>query len=312
MKRLLSFRELAILVILVAFWIFFAMTCPGFSSWENAKVMLRAAAFPGIMACGIGFLLISGMIDISIGRIAGLSAIVTSWLTVHGVGFELAFAAGCLTGGLVGYLNSQAVLRLRLSAFLATIASMFVCQGLAAYIANGFSIYPLPKVVGDFGTARPLGLSWAFFIFLGVALVLQWLLSGTVYGLQVKATGSDKEIAFMTEVPVRRIQISTFILCGMLAGLSGVLIMARIATGDSNIGGGYELNAITAAAIGGVSLFGYDGSMMGVIMGTLLIQVLQNGLIQIGISPYLQTAEVGLILLLAAYVDQRQRERLTL
>jgi ribose transport system permease protein len=304
-------RELGIIIAIVIACMVFGVINPVFLTPGNFAVILRACAFTGVMAIGIGFLLMSGMIDISVGAIAGLAAIVTSYIIVK-LGYPVwqGYVAGLLVGGIAGWLNSQITLRLGVPAFLVTIGTMYIYRGLALFISNGFTIYPLPTSVEMFGTGTPFGLSWHFLIFVTLVLLGQFLLSETVWGLTVKATGSDRETAFNTEVNVDRVNTQTFILCGVLAALSGLLLMSRIITGQANIGLGWELNAITAAAIGGVSLFGYEGSIIGVFLGVLLIQILQNGLVVIGGSPYLQSVEVGIVLVITAVFDVQQRRRL--
>jgi ribose transport system permease protein len=306
----MKFRELAILVMLVVMSLIFEAINPAFLSLANVQVLLRSSAFIGIMAVGIAVLLISGMIDISIGAIAGLAAIVTSYLMVRGWATIPAIGVGLLAGALAGYINSLLVLRFKLIAFLATIATMYVFRGLAETLSNGYTIYPLPSDITIFGQAQPLGVSWQWWIFLGLIVVVELILRNTIWGLTVKATGSDREIAFMTEVNVNRVNTQTFIICGVLAALSGILLMARIASGDPTTGQGWELQAITAAAIGGVSLLGYEGSMLGVLLGVLLIQVVQNGLVSIGGSAYLQPIEIGVVLVVSAVYDITRRRKL--
>jgi len=304
-------RELGIVIAIAIACVIFGIINPIFLTPGNMAVILRACAFTGVMAVGVGFLLMSGMIDISVGAIAGLAAILTSFLIVKlDYPIWFGFAAGLLAGGLAGWINSQITLRLNVPAFLVTIGTMYIYRGIALFISNGFTIYPLPVGVESFGIGTPLGLSWHFFIFLALVLLGQFLLSETVWGLTVKATGSDRETAHNTEVNVDRVNTQTFILCGVLAALSGLLLMSRIITGQANIGLGWELNAITAAAIGGVSLFGYEGSIIGVFLGVLLIQVIQNGLVVIGGSPYLQSVEVGIVLVVTAVFDVQRRRQL--
>lgn len=306
-------RELSIGGMLALALVIFGILNPEFVKLANLATIARASAFTGIMAVGIAFLLISGMIDISVGAIAGLAAIVTSSLIVtYGAPIWFGYAAGITAGGIAGWLNSRLVLKVRLPAFLATIGTMYIYRGLAMYLSNGYTIYPLPAIVGAFGTATPLGVSWHFWIFIGIVIVSQLALSYTVWGLTVRATGSDRETARNLEVNVNRVNTQTFVICGILAAVAGMLLMSRIITGQPTIGQGWELNAITAAAIGGVSLFGYEGSMIGVLLGVLLIQVIQNGLVVIGASVYLQQVEVGAVLLVTAAVDYQRREKLNL
>jgi len=312
-RRAWHVPELIIFVALVALAAFFQSQNPLFLSWGNVTVLLRASAFTGIVAVGMGFLLISGMIDISIGSIAGLASVATgiasAWLHVP---WWASLVMGVLLGGFAGFLNSRLILKFKVSAFLATIATMYIYRGAAMSLSNGYTIYPLPQAVTDFGAAAPLGVSWAWWIFFSLIIAGELVLRRTIWGMTVKATGSDRIIAFDNEVNVDRVNTQTFILCGALAALAGILLTARVQAGQPTMGQGWELNAIAAAAIGGVSLSGYTGSMVGVLLGVLLIQVLTNGLVALGASAYLQPIEVGVILACTAIIDVRRRAKLNL
>jgi ribose transport system permease protein len=227
-----------------------------------------------------------------------------------GVPIVLAFICGCLSGLAIGLVNYYMVFKVHLPAFLATIGTMFIAKGIGLFISKGWEIYPLPESLGAFGDAQPLGISWPFWIFIVLIVISQLLLSFTLWGLEVKATGSDREIARLTEVNIENASMSTFLICGALSAFAGMLLMARLGSGRPSIGIGWELQVITAVAIGGVSLFGYEGSFFGVFLGILAIQVIQNGLIVIGLSPYLNTIVVGIILLFTAFVDWRRRASL--
>jgi ribose transport system permease protein len=311
--KVLHSREAVTLAALLTACLLFYFINPRFFNLPNIAVMLRASAYTGCVAVGIGFLLMSGQIDISVGAIAGLASIVSSSLMFK-LHFPvwLGYAGGLAAGAAAGWISSRVVLKMKVPAFLATIAAMYVFRGMALFISNGYTIYPLPEMVKRIGSDTPLGVSWGFWVFLFIVIIGEYILRTTVWGLKVKATGSDREIAQWTEVDVDNVNTSTFMLCGVLSALAGLLLMSRLNAGDPTIGTGWELSAITAAAIGGVSLFGYDGSIIGVALGVLLIQVIQNGLVVIGASAYLQGVEVGMILATIAIYDVRMRLKLKL
>jgi ribose transport system permease protein len=217
---------------------------------------------------------------------------------------------GLMSGTITGIINYNLVFNANIPAFLATIGTMFIAKGMGLYISKGWEVYPLPDIVGKFGRAQPLEISWHFWIFVCLIIISQLFLSLTVWGLEVKATGSDREIARLTEVNINKVSKSVFMICGTTSALAGILLMARLITGKATTGTGWELQVITAVAIGGVSLFGYDGSFIGVFLGIMTIQVIQNGLVVIGLSPYLNTIVVGIILLFTAVIDWRRRAAL--
>lgn len=308
-RRKLNHRETGVIVSLIAMIGVFSMLNPDFLGLANIATILRASAFTGVMAVGMTYLLISGMIDLSVGSMAGLAGVITSYAIVkQGAPIWLSVVLGIISGAVIGYINSRFVLRLKIPAFLATIGMMYVARGLAMYLSNGYAIYPLPAQIERFGTASPFGLSWHFLLFIVLTIFSEIVLRKTVWGLTVKATGSSREIAKMTEVNIDRVNTQTFMLGGIFAALAGLLLMSRIITGEPDAGTGWELNAITACAIGGVSLFGFEGSFFGMFLGVLAIQVIQNGLVVVGVSPYLQTVVVGLLLLAIVTIDLTKRQ----
>ena len=309
--KLAKGREFGIIISLLILIIIFTISNPLFLKSDNLESILRASAFTGIMAVGVGWLLISGSIDLSIGAVAGMGSIVTSYLVVKlGYPISLSVLFGLGSGLTMGIINYVLIFVVKIPAFLATIGTMYIARGMAYFISNGFSIYPLPKVVGDFGIATPMNTSWHFIIFVLLIIISQVILFHTVYGLEVRATGSDREIAKMTEVNVTKISISTFIIAGTLSALSGILLMTRVVTGQPNSGAGWELIAISACAIGGVSLFGYEGSFIGVFLGIITLQVIQNGLVVMGLSSHLNSIVVGIILVCTAAIDWQRRTQL--
>jgi ribose transport system permease protein len=304
-------REFGIIISLIIMVIMFTVINPIFLKSDNLESILRASAFTGIMAVGVGWLLISGSIDLSIGAVAGMGSIVTSYLIVKlGYPISISILVGLASGLTMGILNYMLIFLVKIPAFLATIGTMYIARGMAYFISNGFSIYPLPKVVGDFGMATPLNTSWHFIIFVLLIIISQIILFRTVYGLEVRATGSDREIAKMTEVNVKKVNISTFIIAGTLSALSGILLMTRVITGQPSTGTGWELIAISACAIGGVSLFGYEGSFLGVFLGVIALQVIQNGLVVMGLSSHLNLIVIGIILVCTAAIDWQRRIKL--
>ena len=312
-QKVVSYREFGIILSLSLMVTTFTIINPAFLSPDNIRTILRGGAFIGVMSVGVAWVLLSGTFDLSTGAVAGMSAVIASVLIVR-EGFPIipSLLVGLLSGFAVGVLNYNLVFKAKIPAFLATIGTMFIAKGMALYISKGWDIYPLPDVVGEFGRAHPLGISWHFIIFISLVIISELVLYLTVYGLEVKATGSDREIARLTEVNIRKVSISTYIIAGVLSALSGILLMSRIITGKATIGTGWELQVITGVAIGGVSLFGYEGSFIGVFLGVLALQVLQNGLIVIGLSQYLNTVVVGMVLLVVASIDWQRRSKLEL
>jgi ribose transport system permease protein len=188
---------------------------------------------------------------------------------------------------------------------------MNIAKGITYLISKGYTIYPLPESIQKFGTAEPLNISWSFFIFVILAIVAGIVLSRTTYGRKLYAVGGNPEVARLAGINPALIQLSGFVLVGTCASLSGILMMSRIVTGSPTVGLGWEMNVISGAVIGGVSLFGGSGSIPGAVIGLLTMQVVTSGLVVVKVDPYWQTIAIGLIMIIAVAVDILRRRSKT-
>lgn len=291
----------------------FTLIEPAFISPANLATMARSLSYTGIIAVGMAFCLISGVIDLSVGSTAALSCVMfgrAMYFWNFSIGSAALLALGISLA--IGLINSFVILKLRVTPFIATISMMFIARGLANYASNGYSIYPLPEPVLTIGYLKPLGVSVAFVVFLIVLTLGHVILTYTLFGLKTRATGSDREIAICTEVEVDRVNMVNLLMASGLAGVAGVLIACLMNAGSPTVGSGWEFAAITACAIGGVSLFGYYGNMFGLFCGLALVQAINNGIVLVGVNPYLQNVVVGLLLLAAMYLDVKRRTYLNL
>jgi ribose transport system permease protein len=184
---------------------------------------------------------------------------------------------------------------------------MYIIRGLANWLSDGYIIYPIDGWIKRIGDAQPLGISWAFFFMVISLIIGEIILRNTVWGLSVKATGSDRESAWCCEVNVDKITIQTFIVLGIMAAIAGMFLAFRINSGLASIGTGWELNAIAACTIGGVSLWGYEGSMINTAIGLLIVQVLSNGLVVMGMPAHLQPVAIGVVMVISVVLDMHRR-----
>jgi ribose transport system permease protein len=307
-RQIIAVPEVGVLIPLIGFILLFYYLNPIFLSPNNIATMLRAMSFTGVIALGMVFLMVSGEFDLSVGSTAGLCAIVCSYLMVT-FKWDIfpAVMAGLLTGAAVGAVNAFVVLKMEVPAFIATLGMLNIAKGLNYLISKGYSIYPLPQAINDFGVAQPWNISWSFFIFIGMAVVFDQILRRTVHGRKLYAVGGNKEVANLAGINVKWIKASGFVLVGMMAGLAGMLLMARIITGQPTIGLGWELNVIAGVVIGGVSLWGGSGTVAGAVIGLLIMQVVNNGLVVINVDPYWQTVVIGAIMIIAVFIDLIRR-----
>ena len=307
-RGMFAIPEVGVLVPLLLFiGIFYALN-PTFLSPMSITTMLRAMSFVGIIGLGQTLLLISGAFDLSVGSTAGLAAIIFSYAMVKmNLPIPVAVLAGLATGVIVGLVNSFSVLKLGVPAFIATLGMLYIAKGITFLISKGYTIYPFPEVLQRFGPAEPLGTSWSFIIFVVLAVIAHLVLSKTTYGRKLYAVGGNQEVARLAGISPSAIQLSGFVITGVSAALSGMLLSARIVTGNPTIGLGWELNVIAGVVIGGVSLFGGSGSILGAVIGLLIMQVVTSGLVVVGVDPYWQTIAVGVIMIAAVAIDILRR-----
>jgi len=312
LRRVFAVPEVGVLIPLLGFILVFYLINPNFLNPDNIAAMVRAMSFTGVVAMGMTFLMISGAFDLSVGSVAGLGAVVCSALMVwYHWPIALAVLAGLGIGALVGLVNSFVVLKLGVPAFIATLGMLYIARGISYLITKGYTIYPLPDAVNKFGTAEPFNTSWSFIIFVIMAVIFGIILARTAYGRKLYVVGGNPEVAHLAGISPSKIRLSGFVLTGMCAALAGMLFMSRIVIGNPTTGSGWELNIIAGVVIGGVSLFGGSGSILGAVIGLSIMAVVNNGLVVSKLDPYWQTVAIGVIMIVAVAIDIVRRKSKT-
>lgn len=295
------------LVVLLALAAIMAILSPFFLSVSNFLNILLATSTIGVLAIAATFVIGSGGLDLSLGSVMGLSGVVGAFFAVTlGMPSALGVIACILTGALAGYANGLVITRAGVPAFIVTLGMLGIARGLALVITNGQVIYGLPASLLFLGQGRPWGVPTPVIIFVATAIVAHFLLSYTRFGRHTLALGDSEGAARAAGIRVERHRRVLYTLSGGLAGLAGMLFMARINSGDPTAGQNYELTAITAAIIGGTNLFGGRGSILGTMIGALIMGVLQNGLNLLAVQSYYQQMAIGAVLVLAVFIDQYQ------
>ncbi len=307
--RLFAVGESGVLVALAVLIFVFQALEPAFASSGNVRAILSSLSFLGIIAIGQVILLVGGEFDLSVGSTAGLGAIVSADLMANkGLPIIVSVIFGLCTGALVGAINGFLVVRFHVPAFIVTLGMLFVAQGATQVITNGQPVYPLPDVVSEVGQATPIfGMGWSILAFVILGLLADSYLRRTVPGRTLYAVGGNPLVASLAGVRVERYKFCAFITSGTLAALAGIFVMGNLGAGGTAIGQGWELLVIAGVVVGGVSLFGGTGSILGGLVGMLLLQVVQSGLVVIGVSPNWQTIAVGSIMILAVALDVWRR-----
>ncbi|HEX4092117.1 MAG TPA: ABC transporter permease [Trebonia sp.] len=300
-------NEIGVVLPLIVLIVVFTLIRSSFLSTSDIEAMLIALSYIGIISVGETILMISGEFDLSVGSNAGLSAVGAAWTMTHGVPAVLGIGIGIGIGITVGAVNAFVVVKLGIPAFIATIGMLYIGQGVTLLIGNGYPFYPLPSLIGDIGTGRVLSVSYGFVLLVVLVIVGEFVLRRTTFGRAAYATGGNREVARIAGINVGRIKAVSFIVTGALSAVAGILVMSSVASANSDIGGGYELLVIASVVIGGVSLFGGVGSVIGAFLGVVLLQVVQSGLVVDGLSANWQTVAVGLIMILAVGADVLRR-----
>ena len=305
----LSFR-IESLVVLLILATAMAVLSPFFLSVSNFLNILLATATIGVLAIGATFVICAAGIDLSLGAVLGLSGVVGASLSVKlGAPWPLALLGGLGAGALAGLANGLLITRGGIPPFIVTLGMLGIARGLALVLTNGQSVYGLDPALVFLGQGRPLGVPMPALIFLSVALVTHWLLAYTRFGRYTLVIGDNETAARAMGIRVAQHKVALYTLSGLLAGLAGILFMARVNAGDPTAGLGYELTAITAAIIGGTNLFGGRGSILGTFIGALVMGVLQNGLNLLAVQSYYQQMAIGAVLIFAVWLDQSSRRR---
>jgi ribose/xylose/arabinose/galactoside ABC-type transport system permease subunit len=295
------------LLVLLALAAVMAALSPYFLSFSNFLNILLATSTIGILAIAATFVISAGGLDLSLGSVMGLSGVAGAFVTVNlGVPWGLGVLACILTGALAGTVNGQLVTRALVPAFIVTLGMLGIARGLALVISGGRVIYGLPPELLYLGQGRPFGIPMPVVIFVATAIVAHCVLAYTRFGRHTLAIGDSEGAARAAGIRVDRHRRVLYTLSGALAGLAGMLFMARINSGDPTAGLNYELTAITAAIIGGTNLFGGRGSILGTMIGALIMGVLQNGLNLLAVQSYYQQMAIGAVLILAVFIDQYQ------
>jgi ribose transport system permease protein len=303
-KRFLQWEASGVLLALIVLSTFLASASPNFLTTYNLTVVIREASFVGLVALGLTLVLLLGGIDLSVGAAAALSAIIGGLLLKFvGVPPWLVIPATALFGLAIGAVNGFFVSVLKLAPFIVTLATWEIFAGLTLVITKGYPIRPLGPGFTVYGQGAFLGVPGPVLLFLVAAAVLVWVLRSTRFGRNLYAIGGNRDAAVLVGIPVQRMELLVYALAGMFAALAGIMYASRMDAAQPAVGEGWLMKAITAAILGGTSLKGGQGTILGTVFGTLLTAVLANGLSLMNVSAYWARVVIGAIVLLAILGD---------
>jgi len=299
-------HRFGLLLVILLVGLFLSVTTDSFMSVANLTNVARQVSINGILAVGVTFVLLTGGVDLSLGSVVALSGVACATFAHPGDhSVFVPIAVGLLAGAACGLVNGALVTLGGVAPFIVTLGMMTIARGLALIFSGGRPVADmsneLTALAGDF-----VGIPIPVLCFAGVALAAWFFLSNFRLGRHIYAVGGNENAARAAGVPVEQVKLFAYGLCGLLAGVAGVVLAARITTGQPNAGQAYELDAIAAVVIGGTSLAGGVGTITGTLLGVLLIGVINNGLDLQGVSSYYQAVIKGIIIMGAVWLDRRQ------
>lgn len=301
-------RELSIVLAILIMGIVFGIIDPIYLSGSNIQDIFEQSIIYGLMAIGMTAVIIIGGIDLSVGSSLALICVVVSIAAVAGVNPILCIILGLVIGGLLGLINGILVAHLKLQPFIATLGTMSVYRGIAYLVSGGYPILSVPNAYRSVINGQMAGLvrtSTIFFI--AFAIIMHIIMSKLRLGTYIYAIGGNEEAARLSGIRINKIKVKIYAIAMIGTGLAAMIQVARLGTGDPTTGQGYELNAIAAVAIGGTSMAGGRGTVVGTLLGSILFAGLRNGLIVSNVATFWQYVATGVVIVIAAYIEVIQK-----
>jgi ribose/xylose/arabinose/galactoside ABC-type transport system permease subunit len=295
--------------ILVLFFIFLTISTDKFLTVNNLANLARQTSIVGIIAVGMTFVIISAGIDLSVGSVLALGGIIGSMLMRDGHSILLSILGAIAVGVVVGIINGVIINDLKVTPFIATLGMMYIIRALVLLITNASYISPLPKSFINFAADSYFFIPTLFLIWIVIVIVAFIFSRYTLMGRNVFAIGCNTECARLSGINIRNNTYMVYIIVAALASFAGVLTAGRLATGLPMAGMGYELQVIAAVVVGGGSLSGGEGTIIGTLLGALLIATIANGGNLLGVNPHILNIIVGILIIISVYIDQLNKNR---
>ena len=299
--------EMLLVGILVILFIFFSVTSPVFLKTDTLMKLLKQACIYGIIAIGMVFVITSSGIDISVGSVVGLSGIIVSMCMLSGMGVMVSILIAILASVLVGLFNGVLVFDANVPPFIATMASMTIVRNIILLITGAKTISGLPKGFTAIAAGSVFGVPNLFLAWFAIILMSFFISKKTVFGRNIYSYGSNKEAARLSGINTRVTVYGVYVFCAVVCGIAGILLTSRLGNGVPTSGDGYELDAIAAAVVGGASLDGGEGSVIGTVLGAMIMAMLRQGGTLLGINSFIMEIIIGSLIALAVVIDKIRR-----
>ena len=304
-------QSVGLLAVILLGCIVMSIMSPVFATVRNIENVLQSATIIAVVAIGQTFVILVAGIDLSVASVLVLASVLSVGLVnFYGWSPEMAILAAIGAGMLIGLVNGLAVTKLKIPALIATLATMTIGRGVAFIFSGGTNIAPVPKIFVELQAGRIFGIPTVIMLTLALAIVAQIVLSRTKFGRSVYATGGNPLAARLAGINTERVVILCFVISGFMAAVAGLLITARFEAGAATAAQGMELAVIAAVVIGGVSLFGGEGNMGGMLLGVILLGLVQNAVNLLNVPPNWDSVVSGLVIAAAAALDVYRRNYL--
>lgn len=289
---------------LIALVLLFAVVAPNFATPDNLLDVARQISVTAILGAGLTFVIITAGIDLSVGSAVGVTAFVGVALALNGFPAALAILGAVLTGVVIGAVNGLLVAWVGLASFIVTLAALTYLRGITYVGTDGTTMFSTALNYARLGHGSLLGIPIPVLIMVAVFGSGWYVLNRTVFGRWVTAVGGNAEAARLAGIPVKRVLVSVYVISGLCAAIGGVIASARLQSAVPDLGAGYELSAIAAVVLGGTSLMGGRGSLVGTLIGAAIIGVLINGMTLLDVSSFYQQIIQGVVIVLAVALDR--------
>jgi ribose/xylose/arabinose/galactoside ABC-type transport system permease subunit len=299
--------EIVLAALLAVFFVVLTFASSVFLTDQNLSNLLKQSSINGIIALGMTVVIISGGIDLSVGAVAGFVGAVSAMMMTSGVPTLLACAGGLIVAALIGVANAAMIVEGRIPPFIATLGTLTMARGALKLLTGAKTINGLPENFLSFGASRLFGVPAQVWLWAVLAVILAVTLSRTRFGRNVYAIGSSQQVARLSGINVRANIYGVYALGALMAGIAGLVLTSRVRMAAPTAGSGYELYAIAAAVIGGASLSGAEGTVLGAILGAVIMTTIDNGGNLLGVDPFVLEIAVGALIVIAVLVDKRRK-----
>jgi ribose transport system permease protein len=309
MKFRTIISKYGIYLVLIALLVFFSLVSPVFLTGENLLNVLRQVAVVGIAAVGMCFVMLTGGIDLSVGSMIGLSGIIAALLMVSGVNPVLAAIIALAAGVIMGLINGFLVNEVKIPPMIATLGMMTLLRGVCYVLTGGMPVFGFSESFTVLGQGYLWGIPIPVILMLIVFLAGYLILNKFTIGRHIYGVGGNDEAARLSGIDVKKVKYFVYSMSGFLCGLAGIILLSRTNSGQPKAGTGYEMDIIIGVVLGGISITGGEGKMVGVIAGVIIMGVLSNGMIITNVGDYVQRIIQGLVLIAAVAFDCYNRSR---